>query len=252
LTTPSGLDRAAAIAADRGLLFRFPLDASSIDETPCYAWFGELNEVDDVRRYHAAEDYRWPAGTPVYAIADGRVSYSGPAGGYGWMVIVDHPRINLCSLYGHLSPSRWSRKPGPVSMGALLGYLGDPDENGGSPESPLDPHLHFGARTGQRADYSGRGEWRSMAGWIGLCPQDLGWLQPSLVITTGAVPAEGFPAPDPGSLVTWGVESLIALAYSAAGTGILAVAVRRKQRFFLFPGVVLIAAGIASSTGTTF
>jgi hypothetical protein len=45
---------------------------------------------------------------------------------------------------------------------------------------------------------------------------------------------------------------LIALAYSAAGTGILAVAVRRKQRFFLFPGVVLIAAGIASSTGTTF
>jgi hypothetical protein len=31
-----------------------------------------------------------------------------------------------------------------------LAYLGDSDENGGSAEQPLEPHLHFGIRAGQR------------------------------------------------------------------------------------------------------
>jgi len=237
---------AAAIAADYSLPFRCPLDASIVDETPYHAGFGDASEgPESTRAYHAAEDYRRPAGTPVYAIADGRVSFSGPAGGYGWLIIVDHPQFNLYSLYGHLSPSRWRIEPGAVTKGARLGYLGDPDENGGSPEQPLEPHLHFGVRAGQRADYPGRGEWRWMAGWIGLCPQDLGWLQPSLVITAGTVPIGGYPAPDPGFLVRWGLGILITLGYSAAGAGMLVFAIRRKQRlFFVLPGLLLIAAGI--------
>jgi murein DD-endopeptidase MepM/ murein hydrolase activator NlpD len=244
-TTPVGLDRAAAIAADESLPFRFPLDPSDLDEEPYHAWFGEGSVVGDKREYHAAEDYHRPAGTPVYAMAEGRVSFSGMAGGYGWLVIVDHPRFNLYSLYGHLSPSRWSHEPGPVSKGDLLGYLGDPEENGGSAERPLEPHLHFGVRAGQRADYPGRGEWRWMAGWIKLCPQDLGWLQPSLLITTGAVPAGGYPAPDPGFVVRWGIEFLITLAYTATGVGILVYAIRRRWRILsLFPGILLMAAGI--------
>lgn len=243
-TAPAGLDRMAEVSADDDLPFRFPLDASQADAGLYHAWFGEANASQGTRSYHAAEDYRRPAGTPVYAVADGRVSYSGPAGGYGWLVIVDHPQFNLYSLYGHLSPSRWSHEGGPVRKGELLGHLGDPWENGGSAEQPLDPHLHFGLRAGQRADYPPRGEWRWMAGWIRLCPQDLGWQQPSRVIAAGAVPADGYAAPDPGLLVRWGLEVLITLAYSAAGAGMLVYALRKKTRvFYLAPGCLVLLAG---------
>jgi hypothetical protein len=80
--------------------------------------------------FHAAEDFWRPAATEVYAMADGEVSFSGTMGGYGWLIIVDHPDMNIYSLYGHRSPSRWRADPGPVAKGDLIGYLGDEWENG--------------------------------------------------------------------------------------------------------------------------
>jgi len=184
-STPMGLLDADEIASDDSLPFTFPLKESAMDYELFFGWFGVSNEcppnMNDcyehpVLQFHAAEDYKRPAETPVYAMADGRVSFSGTAGGYGWLIIIDHPQANLYSLYGHLSPSRWKLNEGTdVKKGDLIAYLGDPDENGGSKKSPLEPHLHFGIRAGQRDDYPGRGEWRWMAGWIRLCPQDLGW-----------------------------------------------------------------------------
>jgi hypothetical protein len=199
-----------------------------------------------VRLFHAAEDYKRPAGTPVYAMADGRISFSGTAGGYGWLIIVDHPQANLYSLYGHLSPSRWNQASGTdVKRGDLIAYLGDPDENGGSAKSPLEPHLHFGIRAGQTADYPGKGEWRWMAGWIRLCPQDLGWLQPSLIITNQEIPAGGFTQPEVPFLTRWGMELLITTIYGICGASMLVGAIRKKWRLFLiFPGVLVTTAGI--------
>ena len=254
-STPIGLLDAAEIARDESLPFRFPLDEATIDGTLFFGWFGVSNECppNDIdclnypaRAFHAAEDYKRPAGTPVYAMSDGRVSFSGRAGGYGWLILIDHPQANLYSLYGHLSPSRWKLDSGlQVKRGDLIAYLGDPDENGGSAESPLEPHLHFGIRAGQTADYPGRGEWRFMAGWIRLCPQDLGWLQPSVVITSQQIPAGGYPQPKVGFLVRWGFELLITSIYTIGGAGMLISAIRRKLRFFLlFPGVIVTAAGI--------
>ena len=168
-STPVGLDNAGEIASDGSLPFRFPLDASPIDENRYFGWFGVSNEcTPDIvdcyefpeEKFHAAEDYKRPAGTPVYAMADGEISFSGRAGGYGWLILIDHPQANLYSLYGHLSPSRWKLKSGTdVARGDLIAYLGDSHENGGSQEQPLDPHLHFGIRAGQTADYPAKGEW---------------------------------------------------------------------------------------------
>ena len=45
----------------------------------------------------------------MYAIADGEISFSGSKGGYGWLIIIDHPQANLYSLYGHLSPASLAR-----------------------------------------------------------------------------------------------------------------------------------------------
>ena len=53
-----------------------------------------------------------------------------------------------------------------------------PGRTAGAAEHPLDPHLHFGLRAGQRADYPQRGEWRWMAGWIRLCPRIWGGCSP--------------------------------------------------------------------------
>lgn len=254
-STPVRLMDADEIASDASLPFRFPLAESTNDGTFFWGWFGVSNQctadIPDcydfpVRQFHAAEDYKRPAGTPVYAMADGRISFSGTAGGYGWLIIIDHPPANLYSLYGHLSPSRWKLKAGTeVKRGDLIAYLGDPDENGGSEENPLEPHLHFGIRAGQTADYPARGEWRYMAGWIRLCPQDLGWLQPSLVITSQEIPAGGYLQPQVGFLTRWGFELLITSIYTVCAVSMVIYGVRKKLRFLLlFPGILVVAAGI--------
>ena len=172
---PADFSREREFAEEDRHQFRFPVEGLADHLDPISCVFGTWRGPAGKEMYHAAEDYPDPPGTPVFAMADGEVSFSGTAGGYGWLIIVDHPKPNLYSLYGHLSPSRWRREVGEVRKGDLLAYLGDPFENGGSMKKPLRPHLHFGIRAGQRTDYPGKGEWRWQAGWIRPRPTDLGW-----------------------------------------------------------------------------
>jgi hypothetical protein len=252
---PVDLSDAESYALDDDLPFRFPLDDHrvylSAEPFSCpFAAAGWAKRGPIVRHeHHAAEDTLKPAGTPVYAMADGTVSFSGPMGGYGWLVIVDHPQANLYSLYGHLSPSRWCIDPGPVEKGELLGYLDDPDENGGSAQNPLRTHLHFGVRVGQRADYPGDGAWRWQAGWIRPCPQDVGWLQPSLVITRQEVPAGGFTGPAGGFLTRWWIEMLFAGIYLSGSLGMLVYATRKDKPLPLVVcgGILLVAGWIVTT-----
>ena len=247
--TPDDLSEADVSAVDDSLPFRFPLDESSVDETPYFGWFGVSNDGHrpvsvSERKHHAAEDWLRPAGTPVYAMADGRVSFSGTMAGYGWLIIIDHPQANLYSLYGHLSPSRWRKESGTVERGELIAYLGNSDENGGSSEHPLEPHLHLGVRAGQRIDYPGMGEWRWQAGWIKPCPQDLGWLQPSVIITSQEIPVGGFPEPAAGFVAKWGLELLFTGVYLLGGVCVLVFAIRKNKPFLLvINGGLLIVAG---------
>lgn len=158
---------------------QFPLDD--------YTVLTQFEQYSDsgvfAHKRHAAEDADGVPGTAVYAIADGNISFSGKKGGYGLLIIIDHPQTNTYSLYGHLSPSRWHRDTGPVAQGELIAYLGDSDENGSSAKyGTIYPHLHFGIRQGQRKDYPSDGDWRWMAGWTYACPAQIGWLQPSQFI----------------------------------------------------------------------
>ena len=250
---PEDLSGAAAFARDDRLPFRFPLDEVSNDASPYFTnYCASSDGPEPAREYHAAEDFFRPAGTPVYAMADGNISFSGPMGGYGWLIIIDHPQANLYSLYGHLSPSRWRMESGAVMKGELVAYLGDSDENGGSSARPLEPHLHLGIRAGQRADYPSMGEWRWQAGWIKPCPKDLGWLQPSAIITNQHIPAGGFPEPASVFVVVWWLELLFVGIYLLSGVGMLIFAIRRNKPFLLvISGGILIAAGwIFYSKGT--
>lgn len=240
-------DLSFVAADDPDLPFRLPLDHHTDPIEQASFCSGGWNSEDPT--FHAAEDYFAPAGTPVHAMADGVLSFSGKMGGYGWLVIVDHPEMNLYSLYGHLSPSRWTPDTGPVSKGDLIGYLGDEWENGGSREEPLVAHLHLGVRAGQRTDFPGRGEWRWMAGWIGLCPADVGWLQPSAVIAAQQIPDGGFAAPDGPGLVEWTAEVLFFAAYAIGGLWWVVVGVRRDNA--LYPSAVAaVTTGLGWYLGT--
>jgi len=222
-----GLSEANTYADNTELPFRFPLD--NFHAGLYGARFAE-SSTPSAGKYHAAEDYYRPPGTPVFAIADGMVSFCGPMGGYGWLIIIDHPQTNLYSLYGHLSPSRWYIESGVlVEKGQLIAYLGDSDENGGSSEQPLTPHLHFGIRAGQRADYPGKGEWRWQAGWIKYCPQDLDWLQPSLVIVNQDIPPGGFSKQSSGFLSIWGNELLLS-GFLFIGATFASIMITRRRK----------------------
>ncbi len=244
------LSGADSFAGNDKFPFRFPLDNVSSDTSPSYTEFCSRSIwTESKHKYHAAEDYLRSAGTEVYAMADGVISYSGPMGGYGWLVVIDHSQANLYSLYGHLSPSRRRKKSGLVKKGELIGYLGDSDENGGSAKHPLVPHLHLGVRAGQRSDYSSIGEWRWQAGWIKSHPPDLGWLQPSVIITSQVIPAGGFPNPEAGFLEIWRNEVVIAGIYIIGSVFMLVIAIKKDKPFVpVVFGVILFAAGFVFVT----
>jgi murein DD-endopeptidase MepM/ murein hydrolase activator NlpD len=152
-------------------VFRYPLD-DFFPEIPVTSTKPPKGE-----KYHTAEDCFVPPGTPVYAIGDGKISYSGRAKGYGWLVIIDHPDENVYSLYGHLSTSRWKKKSGEVKKGELIAYIGEAEEG----ETTLS-HIHFGLRMGQRNDYPRWGNQRWMAGYTTCPPRQVGWFNPSGII----------------------------------------------------------------------
>jgi murein DD-endopeptidase MepM/ murein hydrolase activator NlpD len=151
--------------------FRYPLD-DYFPETP-------VTDTDPPKgeKHHTAEDSFAPAGTPVHAIGDGTISYSGKARGYGWLIIIDHPVENVYSLYGHLSTSRWKKSSGKVKKGELIAYLAEGEEG----ETTVS-HIHFGLRMGQKADYPRWGDARWMAGYTNSRPKLLGWFHPSEII----------------------------------------------------------------------
>lgn len=241
------LSNPESYADDGQLPFQFPLEDRGSYTQPIMTNFALCGQDTERRREcHSAEDYLGPPGTPVYAFADGEISFSGPAGGYGWLMIIDHPQANLYSLYGHLSPSGWQAEPAPVEKGELIGYLGDADENGGTPEQPLIPHLHFGIRSGQRRDYPGSGEWRWQAGWIAICPQNANWLQPSVVISNQHIPEGGFPMTTGNFFAIWWFPLVFGGIYLFGWICLLIYTTKKQKPHFLvsFGALYIVAAGI--------
>jgi murein DD-endopeptidase MepM/ murein hydrolase activator NlpD len=85
-------------------------------------------------RMHRGLDFRASYGTPIVAAADGRVSRSGWAGGYGRQVRISHAS-GLSTSYSHMS--RISVSPGAsVRRGQVIGYVGSTGLSTG-------PHLHY-------------------------------------------------------------------------------------------------------------
>lgn len=107
----------------------------------------KLNRMHPILRRvlpHNGIDYAAAHGTPVFATADGSVSYASVRGGYGNMVEVQHPN-GYATRYAHLS--RIAVRPyQPVRQGDVIGYVGATGLATG-------PHLHYEVRRkGQPVD----------------------------------------------------------------------------------------------------
>lgn len=98
-------------------------------------------------QYHNGVDLAAHIGTPVYAAEKGKVlavvnqDLYCYRGGYGKFIAIQHPDLNLTTLYGHLS-LQVVNIGDIVERGTLIGYVGRSGYATG-------PHLHFGVYASQ-------------------------------------------------------------------------------------------------------
>ncbi len=87
-------------------------------------------------RAHKGIDYAARTGTPVKTTGDGIISFSGPKGAYGQVVIIQH-NDRYETLYAHLSAFKKGLTVGnQVKQGEVIGYVGQTGLATG-------PHLHY-------------------------------------------------------------------------------------------------------------
>jgi murein DD-endopeptidase MepM/ murein hydrolase activator NlpD len=113
---------------------RFPLNFIEISAT-----FSEsrLHPILGIDRPHHGVDFAAKLGTPVRAIADGRISFAGwQKGGYGRLIEVAHDG-SYSSRYAHLQRlANGVRNGVKVLKGQIIGFVGSSGLSTG-------PHLHF-------------------------------------------------------------------------------------------------------------
>lgn len=96
-----------------------------------------FGEVRSGGRLHKGLDMAVPRGTPIRATASGTTSFTGPNGGYGNLVIINHHN-GYETAYAHLDQI-WVRQGDRVSRDSKLGLSGATGNATG-------PHLHYEVR----------------------------------------------------------------------------------------------------------
>lgn len=88
-------------------------------------------------RAHEGIDMAGPVGTPVYATADGIVTWAGWQSGYGNLIKIQH-ELGTETRFGHLSKIK-VKVGQKISRGSLIGAMGNTGRSTGS-------HLHYEVR----------------------------------------------------------------------------------------------------------
>lgn len=124
-----------------------------------------LHPVTGRVRPHNGTDYAAKTGTPIYASADGRISYKGYQRGFGNLIKISHAG-GIETLYAHMSKFGAGMASGiEVKKGQLIGYVG-------STGMATGPHLHYELHIGGRPVDS-LVEKKKLAGGVKLEGKDL-------------------------------------------------------------------------------
>ncbi len=106
---------------------------------PVQGWvtseFGSrISPLSGAYKFHEGLDIAAPYGSPIYAPADGKISFAGSKGGYGNALILDHG-YGVSTLYGHTS-ALYVKEGDKIKRGQLMAAVG-------SSGSSTGPHLHY-------------------------------------------------------------------------------------------------------------
>jgi murein DD-endopeptidase MepM/ murein hydrolase activator NlpD len=119
-----------------------------------YGFGSRVHPIENIRKHHNGVDYASAIGTNVYAVADGKVIFSGPSsikgsngepGGGGYIIKLRHKVEGkwITSSYMHLNKGSLKVSKGEtVTEGQLIAKSGNSGASTG-------PHLHFEIQNGK-------------------------------------------------------------------------------------------------------
>jgi len=119
---------------------RMPLPLSNYTITSRYG--NRDTGIEGASTFHKGVDLKAPHGTPIYASADGKVSFAGSKGGYGLMVKIKHDG-GVETRYGHCS-TLLVKNNQYVKKGEMIALVGSTGTSSGD-------HLHFEVRINGKA-----------------------------------------------------------------------------------------------------
>ncbi|MFN7253521.1 MAG: peptidoglycan DD-metalloendopeptidase family protein [Anaerobacillus sp.] len=120
-----------------GGVYRWPLPPEYDLDYLTSPYGDRIHPVYGTVIFHSGIDLGAPFGTPIFAIEDGIVSYSGSASGYGTLIIIDHGD-GVESWYGH-SQALFVSTGDTVMAGQLIAEVGSEGTSTGA-------HLHIEIR----------------------------------------------------------------------------------------------------------
>ena len=151
-STHHSLERLYKEISGNEILWRSTPTIAPVEDPSVSSHYGKRRDpFTNLPAFHSGIDFSGPAGTPIYAPADGIVRKAGPAAGYGLLVELDHGSgisiknfkpTDYTTRYGHLSRLAVQANQF-IHRGELLGYTGNTGRSTGS-------HLHYEIHTNKR------------------------------------------------------------------------------------------------------
>lgn len=115
--------------------------------TENYGW--RYHPILKQNKFHEGIDIGADYNTPVYAPANGKVTFVGWEGGYGNAVWIDNGEangINITSRYAHLNRANVNKGDTVYKGKSIIGYVGSSGKYSNGTPSSTGPHLHFEIR----------------------------------------------------------------------------------------------------------
>lgn len=95
---------------------------------------GRISPLSGAPKFHEGVDIAAPYGAPIFAPADGIITFSGYKGGYGNALVLDHG-YGVSTMYAHAS-DLYVKEGSKIKRGQLIAAVG-------SSGAATGPHLHY-------------------------------------------------------------------------------------------------------------